>query len=310
MNTPLHSEPKLPIFANASMGTQIAVLFTAFLLLITVTSFIAQAIGVTAPGASRSVILVGNVLQCLLAFCLPAAITAYLCGPSPLRWIGVGVSAPVRSYIGMILLLALSIPALNQIIYWNEQMTFPDSLHGLEVSLRQFEDAAAASSQTLLTGTSVWTLISGVLIIGCLTGFSEEIFFRGALQSILSRSMSRHAAVWISAFIFSFIHFQFFGFVPRLLLGAFFGYLFAATGSIWLNATAHAVNNSIVVVSYWIAQRCGTDISSSMWGVAADGFPWLALGSALLVAAVIVLFRNRLFPDKSWQRKQTAHSAK
>ena len=87
-------------------------------------------------------------------------------------------------------------------------------------------------------------------MVGTMTGFSEELFFRGGLQGILSRTnMGSAAAVWIAAIIFSTMHFQFFGFIPRLLMGAFFGYLLVWSRCLWVPVFAHALNNSIVVIS-------------------------------------------------------------
>lgn len=58
--------------------------------------------------------------------------------------------------------------------------------------------------------------------------------------------------MWATAFIFSAVHLQFFGFFPRLLMGAFFGYMVLWTGSIWASVFAHALNNSLVVINYWM----------------------------------------------------------
>ena len=67
------------------------------------------------------------------------------------------------------------------------------------------------------------------------------------------RSEVSHVAIWVTAFIFSAIHVQFYGFVPRMLMGAMFGYVLAWTGSLWVPIVMHFVNNGIAVVSYQIS---------------------------------------------------------
>jgi membrane protease YdiL (CAAX protease family) len=52
---------------------------------------------------------------------------------------------------------------------------------------------------------------------------------------------------------------EFFGFLPRLLLGLFFGYFVAWSGSIWTGVWAHFINNStIVIVTYLFQQKVFT----------------------------------------------------
>ena len=106
-----------------------------------------------------------------------------------------------------------------------------------------------------LMGTdTIGSIIMSILIIGLLAGFSEN-FFRGALQRLLSTAgRNIHVAVWLTAFIFSAVHMQFYGFVPRMLLGAMFGYMAVWSGSLWIAVIAHATNNSLVVIAQSVAR--------------------------------------------------------
>ncbi|MEM1122064.1 MAG: CPBP family intramembrane glutamic endopeptidase, partial [Bacteroidota bacterium] len=71
------------------------------------------------------------------------------------------------------------------------------------------------------------------------------LLFRGIIQQNLEkRSQNPHLAIWITALIFSFIHFQFQGFFPRVLLGTLLGYLFVWTRNLWIPIIAHFVYNS------------------------------------------------------------------
>jgi hypothetical protein len=64
-----------------------------------------------------------------------------------------------------------------------------------------------------------------------------------------------HLAVWLTAFLFSAIHFQFFGLVPRMVLGALFGYYFYWTGNIWLSVFGHSLNNGLTLVGLYLYKQ-------------------------------------------------------
>ena len=185
---------------------------------------------------------------------------------------------------------------MNFIVAWNENLSLPASMSALEQSMRSMEDAAAAMTDILLGDTTVWGLISGVLIVGILTGIAEEAFFRGGLQKALSSAgINHHAAIWTAAFIFSTIHFQFFGFVPRLLLGAAFGYIYHTSQSLWVAASAHALNNSLVVVSAWLVNRGLMNADIEQVGIEGSGatiWMWASLAATLIF---IVCFWHKTF---------------
>ncbi len=123
------------------------------------------------------------------------------------------------------------------------------------------------------------------------------IFFRGALQRIMATGgVSAHAAIWIAAFVFSAFHMQFFGFLPRLLIGAFFGYLLWWSGSLWLPVCAHALNNTMALVLEWQRQRRGASVTlDASLSDHPDFASWciILLGVAL-AAWMIITLRSRL----------------
>ena len=147
----------------------------------------------------------------------------------------------------------------------------------------------------LLGETGIGDMLISVLLIGILTGVAEELFFRGGLQNILKAMFhNRHLAVWVTAFVFSAIHMQFFGFFPRLIMGVFFGYLVLWSGSLWLSIIAHSFNNSIVVLTMWLTKtnRLSEDINNigtegSMQSIVA------VIISAVLTAVIIYYMKKR-----------------
>ena len=273
----------------------IALLFCLMLLLLVVASMIILAVGdkFTSPVAGLRIC---TVIQDLLVFIIPAIAVAMLSTRFPASLLAVDKLPDFRMTVLAIVALLLSLPAMNLIIEWNQNISLPESLKSIEEQMRNMEQSAEASIKLLLGGSNIAGLIVNILIVGVLAGFSEELFFRGALQRLLtSGGIMPHLMIWVTAFIFSAFHLQFFGFVPRMLLGAFFGYLLWWSGSLWLPILLHSLNNSIVVIAEWVNENQvdATDINKI--GVSEGTTPDIILValSVLLTAAAIFLISRR-----------------
>lgn len=275
------------------------VLFSAFFVCLLLAA--AVGVGVQAiPGIEeRTALLIVSAFQCVVAFCIPAWICARFSSDTPWKWLHATTVPAVRSFIGVVVVYVLALPAMNQLIEWNASIHFPSWASGIEETLRGWEEANGEVGEKILAASGFWQTLSGILIVGILTGFSEELLFRGALQGVFVRSsISKGAAVWAAAAIFSAIHFQFFGFVPRMLMGAFFGYLLLWSGSIWLPVFAHALNNSLVVLT--ISMTKGESGGIDTFGVAGEGeIPWAAIFSFVATALLLWKFRSPLFKNVS-----------
>ncbi|HRX00091.1 MAG TPA: CPBP family intramembrane metalloprotease [Cyclobacteriaceae bacterium] len=141
------------------------------------------------------------------------------------------------------------------IIEWNASMTMPDFLKGFESWAREKEDIAAELTTYLTTFNSFENFLLAFAVIALIPGIGEELVFRGMLQPELQRATGNiHAAIWISAIMFSAIHLQFFGFIPRMLLGVLFGYLYYWSGNIVVPMLAHFVNNGFSLLMVYLYQ--------------------------------------------------------
>lgn len=205
---------------------------------------------VTRPEAA---VKISVVIQDLLVFIVPAVGTAMVATRLPARLLCVDrLPKPSVALLSMAVLVC-SIPAMNWVVEWNKNWHLPESLQAAEQFFRQLEDGAEATTRLLMNGASVPSLIVSILIVGVLAGFSEELFFRGALQRILAQTaMNIHMVIWLAATVFSAFHFQLFGLVPRILLGAYFGYLLWWTKSLWLPVLLHVFNNTVVVIAEYL----------------------------------------------------------
>lgn len=289
------TESNLPSMAT---WKKLLIWFGIFLGMTCITMFLIQLLAAVMP-MGTSFLFCSSALQALVAFIGTSLITARLTSTSqtPYKALALDTAPSAKALFIMVMGYIIAIPALNQIIWWNSEMHLPESMAGFEQILRTLEEQNSAVAEQMLAGSSIGSLIFGILIVGLLTGIAEELLFRGSLQRILAGACGSAAAIWIAAFIFSTIHFQFFGFVPRLLLGAWFGYLLFWSKSVWTSAIAHALNNSIVVVCTWLAARGFEPFEAEQIGVVHHGFPWPALISACAFAVFIYLFSNKSSKD-------------
>lgn len=165
-----------------------------------------------------------------------------------------------RFEVTPVLLTAFAVVAfmgLNSIfIEWNSNVHLPESAKAIEEWAREYESAAEVLTKFLTTFDSEAQLIIALIVIAVLPAIGEEIVFRGLVQNEFLRATKNiHLSIWIAAFLFSAIHFQFFGFVPRLLLGALFGYLYYWSGNLWMAILAHFVNNGLSVIAMYLYQK-------------------------------------------------------
>lgn len=246
----------LPVVNHPGRG--IGVLFGAFFIMMLILSAVIFAITLN-NGTSPKLVRIMTVLQDILVFIAPAILAAFIATRLPASLLTVNVKPRLSITLLALLAMITSMPAMEWIIELNYNIHLPESMSGLEQTLRSMEESASDTISSMMGGTSAGDLIMGILIVGVLAGISEELFFRGALQNLFMsmRKVNKHFAIWAAAFIFSLMHFQFFGFVPRLLLGAYFGYLIWWSGSVWVPIIAHAFNNTLVVVTSWIGERNG-----------------------------------------------------
>lgn len=243
-----------------------------------------------------------TVTQDLLLFIVPAIVAVAICFKRPMNFLRLNVGPSWTDILVVLAVFIAFIPAMNWLVDWNNNLSLPDSMATVERWMRKSEDDAQALTEMLLHTDSLLAMLGITFVVGIMAGFSEEIYFRGAFQQFISSDGKRNAfAVILTAIIFSAFHFQFYGFFPRMLLGMWLGYLLVKSESLWTPIIAHSLNNSTVVVATYLADRgMIADKAIDNIGLPADGqFPWLAIGSAVVTAAIIGSYH--LFYKKSRQ---------
>jgi membrane protease YdiL (CAAX protease family) len=168
----------------------------------------------------------------------------------PLQKFGLNRNPFQKKYLLIVVLMVVCLPGINYIHSLNQALHLPPWLSGAEKWMQQKEDSAKDLTDAFLSMKSYKDLAVNLIMFGLLPAIGEELFFRGALFTIIKEWTKRkHLTIFITAFLFSAIHLQFYGFLPRFLLGVGFGYLFVFTGTLWAPMIAHFINNSLAVVA-------------------------------------------------------------
>jgi len=183
-------------------------------------------------------------------------------------------------------LMFVSLPVTNQLTTWNEGMSFGKSLTRFEEWIKSLEETAKAATEKMLNVDTVGGLLLNMVVVALIPAIGEEMTFRGVLQQSLTRKMNPHVAILLSAAIFSFIHFQFYGFLPRMFLGVLLGYMFYITGSLWTSILMHFLNNGTAVLLYYLNNKGIINIDVEHFGAMES--VWLIVLSAVLTSGLIV----------------------
>jgi uncharacterized protein len=194
-------------------------------------------------------------------------------------------------------IVVITFMAVNSVfIEWNANFHFPAFLNDFEQWARSRETYAEEITKFLTTFNSLGEFLFAFFIIAVLPGIGEELVFRGLLQPQLHRATGNaHVAIWISAFLFSAIHMQFFGFVPRVLLGALFGYLYLWSGNLLIPMFAHFLNNGFSLLMLYLKQLGMVDIDIDI----TEAAPWTAVISFAIITFGLLAYLKKLLNRNS-----------
>jgi len=228
-------------------------------------------------------------IQHLGLFILPALlfnqIFSFKKKPGFLFW---GEPIKPLTFILVIGLMLFSSPLINFLVALNEKMQLPAFLGGVEKDIKTLEEGAGELTYFLVKASNIGELLVNLLIMAVIPAIGEEFLFRGTIQKIVARwSGNVHLAIWTSAILFSALHFQFYGFIPRMALGALFGYILIWTGNIWYAVIAHFLNNAVSVLIYYFIQNGQLAKQTETFGSSASQAAFFVIPFILLLMVMI-----------------------
>jgi uncharacterized protein len=205
--------------------------------------------------------------------------------PVPLNW-------PVLAA----LIIVASLPVMSVLIAWNANAHLPAALSGWEQAAREMEDRAQEITRYLTQFSTPLRFVVALLVIAVVPAISEELFFRGVVQRNLVQWAGRHVGVWLAAALFSAVHFQFFGFVPRFVLGLILGYFYEWSRNILVPMAAHFAQNAFQLLLLYVQQRQWTASEFDPDSTEALPWYWVLLSLGVCAAGLWYLYQQTQTP--------------
>jgi hypothetical protein len=232
-------------------------------------------------------IRLSQALQFFGFFVIPVALFAYFSDPRPGQYLGLRQPTKKRYWAFAILVMIIAIPLVQYTGFLNRQISFgPEMQRWIQTQ----EDQANRIIGYLLKNRAPKELILNLIFIALMAGIGEELFFRGVLQRMFIRWFRNPwAGIVVTALLFSAIHMQFLGFIPRFLMGVLLGAIYWYSGSMWVAIAAHFVYDAFIIVLVYFQPRL-TDPKAEIIDPA--NIAVTALVSAALVAVLLWQMRK------------------
>ena len=239
-------------------------------------------------------IRITQTLTTIGTFLVPALLFAYCYNR---QWFDYNAAnrRPKQAMVNMVLILSITLlPVVAVLASFNEFIMPQEG--AVADFMRDLEEAANHILELVTTQRSSWDLIANLLVFAVLAGICEEFFFQGSLQPLLTNwTKNPHIGILLTALIFSALHFQFYGFIPRFLLGVYLGYLFYWSRSLWLPILAHVLHNALSILVDYTLQGRGIDTNSMQFTDMRGSLPMAA--ACALVSAMAIVYVWRIYRD-------------
>ena len=239
-------------------------------------------------------IRITQMLTTIGAFLIPALLFAYC---QDRIWFNYNAAnrKPPYSMTNIVLILSITLLPIVGVLSAFNQNIMPQEGAVAEF-MRNMEEAANHILELVTRQHTTWDLIANLLIFAVLAGVCEEFFFQGALQPLMMKwTKNPHIGILITALIFSALHFQFYGFIPRFVLGVYLGYLFFWSRSLWLPILAHVLHNALSILIDYTLQGRGIDTDNLQFTDVRGSIPTAI--SCTLVSAMAIVYLWRTYRD-------------
>ena len=232
----------------------------------------------------------------LFTFVFPPIAYAFLVKEKPVNALGLKNAKILWFLIGTAIIFAI-LPLNSILAEWNAGLKLPESLSALEQMIKDMQESATAMIEKFVSVDTIGGLILNLFMIAGLAALGEELLFRSIIQtSLIKICKNAHVGILIASAIFSFIHLEFYGFVPRLILGMLLGYMFYFSGSIWIPMLMHFLNNGTVVLIYFLNNKGITNIDVDTFG---------QTSIPILIVSIVVMIVLFLFSIKYSDKERT-----
>jgi len=232
-------------------------------------------------------------IQSITLFILPPICLAILFGQKPGEYLFYSKKPRIQLVIYSIILILVVIPIINFTQEINSKLSLPSYMAGIEEWLKSTEGVANQLTEKFMSVTSAGGLLVNILIMAIIPAIGEELTFRGLFQRLFTEWFKNyHWGIITSAALFSAFHFQFYGFIPRMILGVLFGYMLVWSKSIWFPIIAHFINNTMGVTYYFLYKRNIIDNKLETIGAQGSNVLIYVFISFVLTSYLLYLFKE------------------
>ncbi|HTA28403.1 MAG TPA: CPBP family intramembrane glutamic endopeptidase [Bacteroidia bacterium] len=235
-----------------------------------------------------------QIISSILIFILPVVVFAFLASRKWAAYLNIDRIGKISVLLLGGILMVVASPLINFLQEINSHLQLPEWMHGIEAWMKDSEAKDDALTAAFLNHQTLTDLIVNLIMIALVAAVSEELFFRGVLQNILVKmTKNTHVGIWITGIIFSAIHLQFYGFLPRMLMGVYLGYLLVWSGSLWVTIFAHFINNGAAVLFSYLEERKVITDSVDKVGTQAGGSEvwYVVISTALVVLLLVAIYK-------------------
>ena len=244
-----------------------------------------------------SVLRIAQISSQFFTFVLPPILYVILVKEKPILSLGLNKVKIYWFLLGIAMMYTI-LPLNSLFAEWNAEIKLPESMSRLEELMKSMQEAAAEVTEKMLNINNISGLIINLIMIAGLAALGEELLFRSLLQtSLIKICKNAHIGIFIASAIFSFIHFEFYGFIPRLVLGLILGYMFYLSGSIWVPMLMHFINNGTVVILYFLNNKGITNIDTDTFGRTSIPILILSIIVTIILFYVSTKFSHRYKKD-------------
>lgn len=228
-----------------------------------------------------------QICQSFGIFLFPALLIAVIISKKPFAFLGFKKTS-FKFLVLSVILIVVALPSINLLASLNAKIPMAQWMVDMEM-------AAQNAVKALLATDNINVMLVNFFMVAILPAVAEELLFRGVLQRFFCDAFkSTLAGVIFTAFLFSAIHMQFQGFIPRMALGLLFGYLYVWTKSIWIPIAVHFVNNGLAVIVFYLIDKGSVPAQAETFGEI--GVYWQAGLVSLFAAGILtwIIYKESL----------------
>ncbi|MFP5471095.1 MAG: CPBP family intramembrane glutamic endopeptidase [Bacteroidia bacterium] len=225
-------------FLSAGLFSMLAVILSASFFNLSMEEF-ANNFDFYAP-ENLDIAILFTTMNAVGLFLLPALTFASFLSNYPYDFLKISSTPKRKIFLFSLLVMVLSYPLINYTYALNLLVELP----------RWMMDEEALREDLINNMVVQKSLLQNILVLALLPAFAEELFFRGIAQRLVTKIFrgNIHLAILFVAIVFSALHMQFAGFLPRAFMGIVLGYVYAYSHSLWPGIFIHFLNNATAII--------------------------------------------------------------